>query len=123
MKLNYSNRSSYINKTYRDQEPSTVGAAYFTKIIDYESSKIQLEVWDTAGQERFHTIAPMYYRKASGILLVYDITNKQSFERVKFWISEIESVGNPYCIIFLIGNKIDLEDNREINVDVIINLL
>jgi len=106
--------NAYITRVFREQEASTVGAAYFTKLVEFDTNKVQIEIWDTAGQERFQTIAPMYYRKASGILLVYDITNRQSFERVKYWISEIESIGNPHCIIFLLGNKIDLEADREI---------
>jgi len=71
-----------------------------------------LQIWDTAGQERFKNIQASYYKGASGILVVYDITNRESFEHVNSWLIEIEKNGNKNVYKFLIGNKNDLEDQR-----------
>ena len=73
-----------------------------------------MQIWDTAGQERFKNIQASYYKGASGILVVYDITNKESFEHLSSWLIEIEKNGNKNVYKFLIGNKADLEENREI---------
>jgi len=73
---------------------------------------VKLQIWDTAGQERFKNIQASYYKGASGILVVYDITNRESFEHVNSWLIEIEKNGNKNVYKFLIGNKNDLEDQR-----------
>ena len=73
---------------------------------------MKLQIWDTAGQERFKNIQASYYKGASGILVVYDITNRESFEHVNSWLIEIEKNGNKNVYKFLIGNKNDLEDQR-----------
>jgi len=78
-----------------------------------------LEIWDTAGQERFKNIAPMYYRKAAAILIVYDISAKETFEECKYWVNETEINGNPHCLKFLIGNKGDLSNERAIALEVL----
>ncbi len=71
-----------------------------------------MQIWDTAGQERFKNIQASYYKGANGILVVYDITNRESFEHVNSWLIEIEKNGNKNVYKFLIGNKNDLEDQR-----------
>ena len=73
---------------------------------------MKLQIWDTAGQERFKNIQASYYKGANGILVVYDITNKESFENLSSWLIEIEKNGNKNVYKFLIGNKNDLEDQR-----------
>ena len=73
---------------------------------------MKLQIWDTAGQERFKNIQASYYKGASGILVVYDITNRESFEHVNSWLIEIEKNGNKNVYKFLIGNKNDLEEQR-----------
>jgi len=92
--------------------------AYSNKIIERKNKKIKLEIWDTAGQERFKNIALMYYRKAAAIVIVFDISNKHSFEECKFWVDETETHGNPHCLKFLIGNKLDLSNERTILLEV-----
>ena len=71
-------------------------------------------LWDTAGQERFKFLSALYYRSAQGITLVYDITDKTSFDNLKYWINEIEQKANNWTI-FLIGNKSDLDDKRTVS--------
>lgn len=92
--------------------------AYSNKIIERKNMKIKLEIWDTAGQERFKNIALMYYRKAAAIIIVFDITSKHSFEECKYWVNETENHGNPHCLKFLVGNKLDLENERAISFEV-----
>ena len=79
----------------------------------------QLQIWDTAGQERFRTITSSYYRKADGIVIVYDITNMKSFENVSKWINEIETFagGNEMVSKILIGNKSDLKESRVVSTE------
>ena len=84
------------------------------KSIEVDGKKVKLQIWDTAGQERFKNIQASYYKGANGILVVYDITNRESFEHVNSWLIEIEKNGNKNVYKFLIGNKNDLEDQRVI---------
>ena len=74
-----------------------------------------MQIWDTAGQERFKNIQASYYKGANGIFVVYDITNRESFEHLNSWLIEIEKNGNKNVYKFLIGNKNDLEDQRVIS--------
>jgi small GTP-binding protein len=73
---------------------------------------VKLQIWDTAGQERFKNIQASYYKGANGILVVYDITNRESFEHLNSWLIEIEKNGNKNVYKLLIGNKNDLEEQR-----------
>ena len=75
---------------------------------------MKLQIWDTAGQERFKNIQASYYKGANGILVVYDITNRESFEHLNSWLIEIEKNGNKNVYKLLIGNKNDLEERRQI---------
>jgi small GTP-binding protein len=107
-----------MRQEFQEENISTIGVEYTTKLIEVSGKKVQLEIWDTAGQERFHSLAPVYYRKASAVLLVYDITSKGSFERAKTWLDELENNGNPNALTVLLGNKTDLEPKREVNLNV-----
>ena len=72
-------------------------------------TRVNLSIWDTAGQERFHALGPIYYRDAHGAVLVYDITDEDSFQKVKVWVKELRRmVGADICLI-IAGNKFDLE--------------
>ena len=81
-------------------------------IVGEETYKYQ--IWDTAGQEKYKALAPMYYRGASAAIVVYDITNENSFESVKMWIRELQQLGPPDIVIAIAGNKTDLVDQREV---------
>jgi len=85
------------------------------KVIVNNNITVQLSIWDTAGQERFHALGPIYYRDASGALLVYDITDSESFNKVKNWVKELKKIVGNDIIIVIAGNKIDLEKNRAVN--------
>jgi len=99
------------DKFFEGTEP-TIGAAFLTKIVNIGEYSVKLEIWDTAGQERYHSLAPMYYRGAPAAFVVYDITNKASFERARNWVEELRR-DNPTIAIGFVGNKSDLV-NREV---------
>ena len=84
------------------------------KSLEVDGKKVKLQIWDTAGQERFKNIQASYYKGANGVLVVYDITNRESFEHLNSWLIEIEKNGNKNVYKILIGNKADLEDQRNI---------
>lgn len=100
---------------YTDRQVSTLQASYLDKKVLVGSQSVQLSIWDTAGQERFHALGPIYYRDASGALLVYDITDAESFSKVKNWVKELRKIVGSDITIVIAGNKIDLEKNRAVN--------
>ena len=103
----------YCDKSFQDVHLSTIGLDYRLKSMTLKSGKnIKLQIWDTAGQDRFRAITKNYYKGANGIILIYDITNKQTYENVKNWISQIKEEANPNVIIYLVGNKIDVPDEQ-----------
>jgi small GTP-binding protein len=95
------------------QEP-TIGAAFLTQTVALDDSTVKFEIWDTAGQERYRSLAPMYYRGASAAIVVYDITNPDSFTGAKSWVKELQRRGDPNVVIALAGNKADLESRRKV---------
>ena len=114
-------KSSILNRftddTFNPAFISTIGIDFKVKTIKINDSLIKLQIWDTAGQERFKAIMTAYYRGATGIFLVYDITNQKSFDNVKSWLHNIKT-NNPEVIsVTLIGNKSDLENKRIISTD------
>jgi small GTP-binding protein len=106
-----------VSQEFDADMPNTVGASFTGKQVVIDGGVVNLQIWDTAGQERFRTIAPMYYRGAVAALLVFSITDEQSFVAVQSWADELRSqVGGQLPIIFLVGNKLDLADERRISV-------
>ncbi|RYH20058.1 GTP-binding protein [archaeon] len=105
----------YIKGEYTDRQVSTLQASYLDKRVTVGGTQVQLSIWDTAGQERFHALGPIYYRDASGALLVYDITDAESFNKVKNWVKELRKIVGNDIILVIAGNKIDLEKNRHVN--------
>jgi len=101
----------YCDKTFEDAHLTTVGLDYRLKSMILKNEKnIKLQIWDTAGQDRFRAITKNYYKGANGIILIYDVTNLQSYENVKNWIAQIKESANQNVIIYLVGNKIDVKD-------------
>ena len=94
---------------------STIGIDFKIKTIELRGKKIKLQIWDTAGQERFHTITTSYYRGALGIMLVYDITNSQSFNNIAEWLRKIQEHDSEDVEKMILGNKCDMEDKRVIS--------
>ena len=93
----------------------TIAVEFCTKEIElYDGTKIKVQLWDTAGEERFKSLAMTYYRKAYGILLLFDVTKKSSFMACKNYLEEVRINSDKKCVIYLVGNKIDLANEREI---------
>ena len=109
----------YCDKSFQDVHLSTIGLDYRLKTITLKNNKnIKLQIWETAGQDRFRAITKNYYKSANGVLLIYDISNLQTYENVKNWISQIREEANPNVIIYLVGNKIDLpKEKRVVNIE------
>ena len=107
--------SYFISKQFYEFQEPTIGAAFISKQITIENKNINVEIWDTAGQERYKSLAPMYYRGAEGAIIVYDITQKDSFNGAKSWLNEIKMKGHEHCEFILVGNKLDLEEYRDID--------
>jgi len=97
-----------------DTKPTIGSQHYKYNFNNKENREINLDIWDTAGQERFRSVIPMYYKGAKAIIVVFDITNRDSFEGAKKWIEEIEQ-NNKGTLIFLVANKIDLIAKRTIS--------
>ena len=106
----------YCDKSFQDAHLSTIGLDYRLKTLTLKNKKsIKLQIWDTAGQDRFRAITKNYYKGANGIILIYDVTNLQTYENVKNWITQIREEANPNVIIYLAGNKIDIpEESRAV---------
>jgi Ras-related protein Rab-1A len=98
--------------SYVDSYISTIGVDFKIRTIEMDGKTIKLQIWDTAGQERFRTITSSYYRGAHGIIIVYDITDMESFNNVKEWMSEIDKYANDSVCKLLVGNKCDLAESR-----------
>lgn len=107
----------YTENIYVDDNPSTIGIDFRVRSINIDGKQIKLQIWDASGQERFRSIASSYYRGCDGIILVYDITNRKSFDNLKNWILDINSRSISLPEIIIIGNKSDLEDKREVSYD------
>lgn len=102
----------YADEQFTSQFVSTVGIDFKVKTIVKNGTRIKLQIWDTAGQERYRTITTAYYRGALGFLLMYDITNEESFNAVQDWSTQIRTYGWENAQVILVGNKHDMEHER-----------
>ncbi|EFC43164.1 rab family small GTPase [Naegleria gruberi] len=104
----------FTKNIFNTQPKPTIGVEFASKSISYDGATIKGQIWDTAGQERFHAVSVQYHRGAHGALMVYDITNKESFEHLEKWFNEISKQGEEGCIYIVIGNKCDLAGQRQV---------
>lgn len=107
----------YIKGEYNEKQVSTLQASYLDKRLLVDNRRVALSLWDTAGQERFHALGPIYYRDADSALLVYDITDAESFRKVRTWVRELRRIVGDDISICIAGNKSDLHRNRKVPVD------
>jgi len=98
--------SRYCNNYYNDAYSTTIGVDYTIKVLSLDGKKIKLQLWDTAGQERFRTITSSYFRNADIVVIVFDLTNEHSFDKISDWYSELQKFITHDNYI-LIGNKSD----------------
>ena len=107
--------SRYLTDKFSSTTQPTVGVEFGSKIVKKGEKLIKLQIWDTAGQERYKSITSAYYKGAKGALVVYDISRKSTFDNVDKWINELKNNGSEDVFILLVGNKSDLNDQREIS--------
>jgi Ras-related protein Rab-1A len=105
----------FVDSVWNDSFVPTIGVDFKVKTVEIGEKKVKMQIWDTAGQERFRNVVSTYFRGSNGILLIYDITNKDSFKNLESWLIEIEKSASENVLKILIGNKSDLEDEREIS--------
>ena len=111
----------YANGIFKEDYITTVGLDFHTKQEMINNLTVSIKLWDTAGQERFKALTASFFRNADGVVLAYDVTNSESFDNLKFWINSIKTnlfEKNIFIPIIIIGNKIDLEDMRDISKDI-----
>ena len=104
----------FVNETFEENYQATIGLDFQSKNVTIHDQDVRLILYDTAGQEKFRSLIPMYIREAQIILLIYDITNKESFDSMPRWIQQVFDVKNTEAVFVLIGNKIDLENDRKV---------
>ncbi|KAL3898841.1 MAG: hypothetical protein SGCHY_002467 [Lobulomycetales sp.] len=105
----------FADDTYTESYISTIGVDFKIRTIELEGKTVKLQIWDTAGQERFRTITSSYYRGAHGIIVVYDVTDQETFNNVKQWLQEIDRYANEGVNKLLVGNKSDLTGKKVVD--------
>ena len=114
-------KTSLIKRYTKDQFGgvylTTIGMDFQDKIIEIEDKKIRLQIWDTAGQERFRNITKGYFQSAKGLIIVYEISDKESFEKINFWMKDIKNNAPEDAKIILVGNKEDLTSERQVSIE------
>jgi len=107
----------FADDTYTESYISTIGVDFKIRTIELDGKTIKLQIWDTAGQERFRTITSSYYRGAHGIIVVFDVTDLESFNNVKQWLHEIDRYASENVNKLLVGNKCDLTSKRAVTTE------
>jgi Ras-related protein Rab-1A len=107
----------FVDSVWNESFVPTIGVDFKVKTIEIGDKKVKMQIWDTAGQERFRNVVSTYFRGSNGILLIYDITSRDSFKNLESWLIEIEKHASDNVLKILIGNKNDLENDRVISVE------
>ena len=110
--------NQYITNVFNEEQLTTTGATYSTKklFIESKNKTISFEIWDTAGQEKYRSLTKMFYKDSSIVIMVYDITNEESFNDIKnYWFEEVINNINENVIMAIVGNKNDLIENEKVN--------
>ena len=103
----------YCDDKFPDRQIPTIGVDFKVKILTVNGKRVKLLIWDTAGQERFRTLTSSYYRGAHGVIMVYDATNRQSFESLNYWLGEIRgNATNPTLVRMLVATKLDVRSPK-----------
>ena len=105
----------YTKNEFISDLRSTIGVEFALKYLTIDNFQLKVQIWDTAGMERYRSITNAYYKGAKGVIVVYDICRKKSFENVDKWIDDFKSKADDDAVIILIGNKSDLDEKREVS--------
>jgi small GTP-binding protein len=105
-----------VDSSYNDAVPQTVGVEFETASMMIDGRMVNLQIWDTSGQERYRSITKGYYRNAVGVLLVFDITDRHSFDDCPSWLADISTLCDANAVVQLIGNKSDLVAQRTVTI-------
>ncbi|CAJ1011341.1 putative ADP-ribosylation factor family/Ras of Complex, Roc, domain of DAPkinase/Ras family [Leishmania naiffi] len=105
----------FTDKRFEPLHDLTIGVEFGARLISIQGRSVKLQIWDTAGQESFRSITRSYYRGASGALLVYDVTRRDTFTHLQSWLEDAKANANTALVIMLIGNKCDLDSKRQVS--------
>lgn len=103
-----------VDDVFTPESQTTIGVEYLATTVDVDGTTLKLQIWDTAGQERFRSIAKAYFRSAIGVILVFDLTERKSFDDLGAWLNDVHALCDPNVVVTLIGNKSDLQSSRVI---------
>lgn len=113
-------KTALIGRFIENERPAnyneTIGAAFHTFTQKINDKSVTLQIWDTAGHEKYRALGPVYYRNACAGILVYDVTNRRSFENLPQWVQSFRESVNQNVPLFIVGNKVDLEDELQVDV-------
>jgi len=104
----------FADNTFLDNIMSTIGVDFKIRTLKIGEDNVKLQIWDTAGQERFKTITSSYYRGTHGVVLVYDVTNEETYQNIQKWLADVERSTDDSVFKILVGNKADLLDERQV---------
>ena len=107
----------YVYDSFKEDYQLTIGVEFGEKLVKYNNKTYKIQIWDTAGQEQFRSITRAYFKSSICSFVVYDITNRETFENVKHWVEDCRNYMPKNVLIFLVGNKSDLEEQRKISKD------
>ncbi|XP_050983551.1 ras-related protein Rab-41 isoform X3 [Labeo rohita] len=107
----------FMYDSFDNTYQATIGIDFLSKTMYLEDRTVRLQLWDTAGQERFRSLIPSYIRDSTIAVVVYDITNLNSFQQTSKWIDDVRTERGSDVIIMLVGNKTDLADKRQVSVE------
>lgn len=105
----------YVNDTFEDRMPNTLGVEFLSRIVQTEKHRIELQLWDTAGQELFRAVTRSYYHGTAVAFIAFDLTQRDTFEHVTRWYNDVKEVAPDSCMYVLIGNKSDQVEQRAIS--------
>lgn len=106
--------NQFVHKEFNPNNKATIGVEFATYFTEIDGKKVMTQIWDTAGQERYRAVTNLYYRKAKGVLLVFDISTHSSFRNLTRWLQEAQTHASPDAVISLVGNKSDLRHLRTV---------
>lgn len=104
----------FIENKLKKGSSHTIGVEFGSKIINICDHKIKLQIWDTAGQERYRSVTRSYYRGAAGALIVYDVTNRDTYSHLVNWLADARTLARADISVTAVGNKVDLKDERQV---------